>query len=339
MDTLQTRTLDADDFFRQPTPEKKIAFLLQYAVLAPSTHNSQPWRFKVRESACDIMVHDEHPIVHADPLGRDLFISFGCLIENLAIAARAFGVLGTISYIDRHPLIATVTFDFSAQKKDPSLLPVLTAIPRRVNARGLFEKDPIDAESWDTFERLPITDGLHRHFLKTPAEMATIAELTRQGLLMAYRNKKFRKEMAAWFNNGLSKKPTGIPSYSLRMPLPLSFVFPWLVRTFDVGKRLGSLNAISINSAPAAMVITASENSKRHWLKTGRFAEQFVLQANMRGCKTSFFTAAIEMGELYKDIQKLLQTNEIPQFIVVFGALHFDQKPNLRHSAESKIIK
>ncbi len=339
MNTLQTRTIDANDFLRQPTPEGKIAFLLQYAVLAPSTHNSQPWQFKIRGSACDIMIHDERPIVHADPLGRDLYVSFGCLIENLAIAARTFGVLGTISYVDRPPLVATVEFDFSAPKEDPSLLPLLATIPRRVNARGLFEKDPIDAESWRAFEQLPIADGLHRHFLNTPPDMTAIAELTKQGLLMAYRDKKFRREMAEWFNNGLSKKPTGIPSYSLRMPLPLSFVFPSLVRNFNIGKRLGFLNYISINSAPAAMVITAPENSRRHWLETGRFAERFVLEANRRGYKTSFFTAAIEMGDLYKDIQRLLRVSEIPQFIIVFGKLHFDQKPNLRHSAESKIIK
>jgi nitroreductase len=36
------------DFPRSGDVEEKLRFLLNYAVLAPSVHNTQPWLFRVR---------------------------------------------------------------------------------------------------------------------------------------------------------------------------------------------------------------------------------------------------------------------------------------------------
>jgi nitroreductase len=51
-----TRSLDGNpwdvtavDWPDRGTPEEKLIFLLQYAVLAPSILNSQPWQFEFRD--------------------------------------------------------------------------------------------------------------------------------------------------------------------------------------------------------------------------------------------------------------------------------------------------
>jgi hypothetical protein len=339
MADLQNRNINSQDFLNLSSAKERIEFLLQYAVLAPSTHNSQPWQFRIGDDFCEVLIHDEHPIVYADPLGRDLHISFGCLIENLAISAEYFGVLKKIEYVLRKPSLAKIYFDFSNPQTKNELKPLLDAIPGRVNARGLFEQVPIDQESQQSFEKLQYPSGLSRYFLKNKEQVMRIGELTQEGLVMAYNDPRFRKEMAEWFNSSVSKRPIGIPGYSLRMPFLLSFVFAPIVRSFNIGKKLGELNYRSIISAPEALVITAKENDPRYWLDTGRLAQRFILTANIRGYKTSFFTAAIEMGELYKDIQKLLNTVEIPQFIIIFGKMDYYQKPNLRHSAKSRIVQ
>jgi nitroreductase len=35
-------------FPEQSSPAEKLKFLLQYAVLAPSSHNTQPWLFRIQ---------------------------------------------------------------------------------------------------------------------------------------------------------------------------------------------------------------------------------------------------------------------------------------------------
>lgn len=46
-----------EEFPLQGGPEEKLRFLLNYAVLAPSGHNTQPWLFRLnpedRVSACE----------------------------------------------------------------------------------------------------------------------------------------------------------------------------------------------------------------------------------------------------------------------------------------------
>ncbi len=335
---LQARDINPGDFFHLSSNRERMIFLLQYGVLAPSTHNSQPWQFRLGDDFCEVLAHDEYPIVYADPKGRDFYVSFGCLIENVVTAAKYFDVFKSVEYLAQKPGIANIHFDFSHPCVNESLEPLLRAITTRVTARGLFEADSVDAASGAAFEALPVPPGLARYFLNRGDAITEIAELTRQGLVMAYRDPRFRNEMAHWFNNSVSHKPSGIPGYSVRMPFLLSFVFPWLVRHFDLGKRLGFLNYASIASAPAAMIITAKKDAPSSWIETGRFAERFVLEANVHGYKTSFFTAAIEMGELYHDVQKLLGTDDVPQFIIIFGKMKHRQKPNLRYSAESKVL-
>ena len=42
------------DFPRSGDAEEKLRFLLNYAVLAPSGHNTQPWLFKVRNGEVEL---------------------------------------------------------------------------------------------------------------------------------------------------------------------------------------------------------------------------------------------------------------------------------------------
>jgi len=65
--------------------------LIQTAIKAPSGHNTQPWKFRVEENAIIIYPYNERtlPVVDAD--NHALFISLGCALENLVIAAQHFG--------------------------------------------------------------------------------------------------------------------------------------------------------------------------------------------------------------------------------------------------------
>ena len=105
--------VDEYDFPRQGTLEEKLKFLLNYAVLAPSLHNSQPWKFTVH--AAEIRVHADltRQLRVADPDARELYISVGCALENLLTAATYFGLSASVAYFPdpKNELwVATVTF-------------------------------------------------------------------------------------------------------------------------------------------------------------------------------------------------------------------------------------
>ena len=62
-------------------PEKrdeteKLKFLLRYAILAPSSHNTQPWAFTVGQDEIRVRLNLDRWLRAADPDRRDLHISF-----------------------------------------------------------------------------------------------------------------------------------------------------------------------------------------------------------------------------------------------------------------------
>lgn len=80
--------LNPADFPSDADLEEAATFLLRYAILAPSSHNSQPWRLKTTEDGFDLMVDESRWLNHADPNRRELHLSLGCAVENAIIAAQ-----------------------------------------------------------------------------------------------------------------------------------------------------------------------------------------------------------------------------------------------------------
>ncbi|MEK7612098.1 MAG: hypothetical protein AAB407_02030 [Patescibacteria group bacterium] len=339
----EIRNINPKDFFLQSSSEAKIKFLLRYAVFAPSTHNSQPWLFEIRGNSCKIYNDPNIQLKEADPINRDLYISFGCLIENLIITAKYFGVLLEIKYSNektQEDLIAEIFFQnlntVQVTNIDPSLEPLLIAITKRVNARGIFEPTLISEEIKNKISSLSDFSNIAIHLVQNKEQIQHIAELTAEGLKQAYANPSFRKEMSEWMHNSLSKKRRGIPGYSLRMPTIISFFFPAFIRRFNLSKKVAQLNIKSIGSAPIIAVITSNQNSKQAWLDIGRLFERITLNLNILGIKTSIFVASIEMG-FGEQIKEIIGSNNNPQFLFCIGYMNYEQKPNLRMSVEERM--
>ncbi|HEY4853290.1 MAG TPA: nitroreductase family protein, partial [Streptosporangiaceae bacterium] len=67
--------------------------LLQAAVAAPSMHNTQPWRFRVRHASRTIELRADlaRQLPCSDPDGRGVHIACGAAVFNLRLAAAVAG--------------------------------------------------------------------------------------------------------------------------------------------------------------------------------------------------------------------------------------------------------
>jgi hypothetical protein len=65
--------------------------LVGAAILAANAHDSQPWVFRVGPELIDLFAATERSIGAMDPLGREMYLSLGCALENLVLAAKAHG--------------------------------------------------------------------------------------------------------------------------------------------------------------------------------------------------------------------------------------------------------
>jgi len=336
--------VDPKEFFTIIKDDDRIKFLLRYAVLSPSTHNSQPWLFKVDNNKCFIYPDPDKKLPEADPQSRDLYISLGCCLENLAIAARYFGLLDKIEYIPQGFKIneiapaAAVWFKNGKGHQDSAWLALLEAITQRVNARGLFRKKPIPENLFSQIKKLPPPEGLQLALVSDKNKIKKLARLTAEGITLAYNQKKFRQEAANWINHSFSCKKEGIHGYALKMPALLSFVFPTLIRKFNLGKKLSQLNLVSVRSAPLICVISSDQETPDSWLRIGRLAERLMLEFNAAGVNTSIFVAAVEMGELQQQVKQIVETEKKPQFIFCAGYLPGHHRHTARFAVANKLI-
>jgi hypothetical protein len=65
--------------------------LVRYATLAPSSHNTQCWRFHIAKRSIAITPDFARRCPAVDPDDHHLFVSLGCATENLVHAALAMG--------------------------------------------------------------------------------------------------------------------------------------------------------------------------------------------------------------------------------------------------------
>src|SRR6266850_1747623 len=65
--------------------------LIGAAVLAPSNWNSQPWRFEVDGASIRLIADAQRSLPVTDPDQRGMMLSLGASLENLLVAARAYG--------------------------------------------------------------------------------------------------------------------------------------------------------------------------------------------------------------------------------------------------------
>jgi nitroreductase len=72
--------------------------IIRYATMAPSGHNTQPWLFSINKNRMTIIPDYSRRLPVVDPDDHALFISLGCALENLIIAAQHFGFQSSITY-------------------------------------------------------------------------------------------------------------------------------------------------------------------------------------------------------------------------------------------------
>jgi hypothetical protein len=333
---------DRNLFQNLPKIEEKIKFLLRYAILAPSTHNTQPWLFKIQGNTCSVHYNPQLKLKYADPKSRDLYISLGCAIENLIIAAKYYGQETEIVYLandNNDNLVTTISFTEGKNKDD--LAPLIETILHRVNTRGSFIKEKISSDYINQLKNLIdncAEDGIGIEIVTAEEKIKQIANLTQQGMRLAHANKDFRREMSKWITSNYSRRNEGMIGYSMNMPGPISLFISKAIRFFNMGPIMGKINYLSVSTSPFIFVFTAPELKAETWIKLGRLAERLMLELQKDDYKTSIYLASIEIGDLYKQVREIIGAKNEPQFIFAAGKMKKKFRTTPRHDLEKKLL-
>jgi hypothetical protein len=104
--------------------------LIRYATLAANGHNAQAWQFMIEGNAIQIHLDRKRRLPAVDPNEREMWISLGCALENMGIAARNEGFEPEITYPEQNDHIQLTLNRMGKVAGD-----LFEAITRRQNTR------------------------------------------------------------------------------------------------------------------------------------------------------------------------------------------------------------
>lgn len=303
-------------FAKDSTMSTPMRELIRCATLAASGHNAQPWQFAIKADAIEIHPDYTRSLPVVDPHHRELWISLGCALENLLVAARAAGYAAEVTYPDTAAYIHVRLTTDSAQQS-----PLFAAIGLRQNTRSAYDGQPVPVAALDDIQSLPLEPGVVLHYVLTPGARETVLDYVNQGNLHQYADQAFIDELINWlrFNkkeamascDGLFTRSSGNPE-----------VPRWLGRLFVAStkpQQQADADAKKVRSSPGAVVIAAEGDDKTAWVRTGQVYERLALKLTSLNIKSAFLNQPIEVAPLRAQFQSALGLGASPQLLVRFG--------------------
>jgi len=169
--------------------------LLRYATLAPSSHNTQCWKFALDGSGQAITLLPDLarlcPVV--DPDLHHVFVSLGCAAENLTQAALAHGLKGDVLFDPTTDAVRVSLSPTAAQSTD-----LFKAIPLRQNTRGDYDAKPLSNAELALLQRVGSSDSVRLLLLTERTAMARVLDVIVQANTAQMADPAFVTELKTW---------------------------------------------------------------------------------------------------------------------------------------------
>jgi hypothetical protein len=300
----------------------KLALLLEivrFSTLAPSSHNTQCWKFKVEDHAISILPDFSRRCPAVDPDDHHLFVSLGCATENLVQASLANGLKGHVLFDATRD--GMLHIDLEPTKAFESAL--FQAIPERQSTRGEYDGKSISSLELKMLELAGSGKNVQMIILTEHKAMENILEYVVQSNTSQMNSPAFIKELKEWirFNtneavrtgDGLYTGTTGNPS----IPTWLGNLFFDL---FVTPKSENDKYAKQLRSSAGIAIFVSSTVNKENWVEVGRCYERFALQATALGIKNAFLNQPVEVSTIRPQFAASLGIgSRRPDLVVRFG--------------------
>lgn len=338
--------------------------LVRSAILAASPHNTQPWLFKVTNSAIELYIDTSRNVGALDPYLREEHIGMGCALENLMLAAVAKGdaakltllpgKLGSDPVEPKPRLLARVDLVPGTREEGE----LYDAIPRRHTNRGAYiPQKPIPPEVIDSLSRLPGDETGVKIFLFTAdADRKKIVEISSAANREIYSEPDVVRGSDRWirmnwsevqkFRDGLTVDAFGLPpiaaAVSKMMPL-------WMLqRVASQGER-DRYSELMLSAPLIGIIAVRDRYDREDCLRAGRIWQRAHLLATARGVAGRPCNEAVEMIDHEKALGKPAQVGGLlaevlgdsawqPTFVFYMGYPTLTARASPRRPIETVVL-
>ncbi|HEY0858723.1 MAG TPA: Tat pathway signal protein [Albitalea sp.] len=292
--------------------------LVRCATLAPSSHNTQCWRFTARHDAITIAPDLSRRCPVVDPDDHHLFASLGCAAENLVQAARAHGLQAEVAFDAAHDLLRVALAPARAAAS-----PLFHALTQRQCTRGEYDAKPLSNEELALLARAGSSERVRLLLLTERAAMETVLEHVVRGNTAQINHPAFVDELKAWIRfSGADavRHADGLYGASSGNPSVPSWLGQLLFGWFFTARNENDKIARQVRSSAGIAVFVAHAADKSHWVEVGRCYERFALQAAALDIRNAFVNQPVEVPAVRAQFASFLGLGEQrPDLVVRFG--------------------
>lgn len=292
-------TLREADFPIGGTAAERARYLLRYAILAPSTKNTQPWKFAIAGDRIEILPDLTRWLRVSDPDQRELHISLGCALENLIVAADHFGYACDVTYrpnADGSPrAVASIGVTATAVRAP------------RMRPAGLFEGLTSRQTIHDTFTPRGVPIGVQRqlaHLADDPdakllltnerETTRALAVLSADADVAELGEADYRRELARIVGDGVFGTPWPVAALG-RIALP----------HLNNGKRLARHDHALMRDTPLLGLISTRHDDRPSQIKAGQLFERLCLMATILGLHVHPMSQALQIPTLRSQVARI----------------------------------
>jgi nitroreductase len=279
--------------------------LAAYATLAPSPHNTQPWRFGVAGGWLTIGSDASRALAVADPRRRALTISVGCAAMSVLVAASAAGLAMMLEIAPDGGARLAV----AEAGADPALAALFPALISRVTDKRRYPPDAVEPP------RLTWPEGTGVHYA---ADREYLAGLHREAVDELARTGSFARELAGW----LRTDPADPRHDGMTVPLPpdaADALIAALDRSGEPLREMGERDAEALAAGPLAGLLSTAQDTEAAWVRAGLAWQLLALAAHARGLAVAPLTAVVENPRTRRAVSALVPAGQPVQMLFRLG--------------------
>ena len=288
------------------------------ATLAPSVHNTQPWRMHLADDRLDMFADLSRQLLVLDPTARQLFISCGCALMNARAAVAGAGAGVRVRRFPdplQHNLVATLLP--TDEPADPELAALDPVIELRQTNRREFAQEEVPEPILATLEATAAAEDAALFVIREPAARIVVAMLSQRADAIENRNPAYRAELWAWTTDDPGRRD-GVPSMAVpHVDGTAEDDVP--IRDFDT-RGTGGLPARTRSSVNQTMVLLCTDgDSPADWLRAGEALERVLLEITRHGLSASLLTQVTEVPATRAELRRELKLTGHPHVLMRIG--------------------
>lgn len=285
------------------------------AVHAPSMHNSQPWRFRVRDGGVEIHLDPRRRLPACDPTGWGARLAGGAALLNLrlAVAVQGWEPLVRLVPDPADPDLLARVHPGRARTATPVERRLWEAIWRRHSSRAPFWPDPVPAGIRTALVTAAETEQAWLTMLFGPGPVNALAEIAHTANQVLMRDEAYRAELAEWTRQGRDATD-GVPRDAGGPHPGPDDLLPR--RPFaEPSRRAGA----GMEADPLVAVLGTADDGPGDQVVAGQALQRVLLTATDAGLGVSMVSQPIEVPRAREELRLALRQYGAPQMVLRIG--------------------